>query len=65
MQLIDGKKISLEIQEEIAKEVSALKAAGKKVYKTQIINDRGIHICKSMVAYQKFGHDETPGSLSH
>lgn len=37
-----------------------LKAAGKKVYKTQIINDRGIHICKSMVAYQKFGQGETP-----
>src|SRR5690606_18947789 len=37
-----------------------LKASGKKVYKTQIINDRGIHICKSMLAYQKFGHDETP-----
>ena len=39
-----------------------LKASGKKVYKTQIINDRGIHICKSMMAYQKFGHDETPES---
>lgn len=37
-----------------------LKAAGKKVYKTQIINDRGIHICKSMVAWQKFGNGETP-----
>ncbi|WP_419213914.1 arginine--tRNA ligase [Maribacter sp. X9] len=37
-----------------------LKAAGKKVYKTQIINDRGIHICKSMVAWQKFGNAETP-----
>lgn len=37
-----------------------LKASGKKVYKTQIINDRGIHICKSMLAYQKFGQDETP-----
>ena len=37
-----------------------LKAAGNKVYKTQIINDRGIHICKSMLAYQKFGHQETP-----
>jgi arginyl-tRNA synthetase len=31
-----------------------LKASGKKVYKTQIINDRGIHICKSMLAWQKF-----------
>lgn len=37
-----------------------LKASGKKVYKTQIINDRGIHICKSMLAWQKFGHGETP-----
>ena len=38
------------------------KAAGKKVYKTQIINDRGIHICKSMLAWQKFGQGETPES---
>ncbi|SDI15171.1 arginine--tRNA ligase [Winogradskyella thalassocola] len=37
-----------------------LKASGKNVYKTQIINDRGIHICKSMLAYQKFGEGETP-----
>ena len=37
-----------------------LKAAGHKVYKTQIINDRGIHICKSMVAWQRFGNGETP-----
>lgn len=37
-----------------------LQAAGNKVYKTQIINDRGIHICKSMLAYQKFGQGETP-----
>lgn len=37
-----------------------LKAAGHKVYKTQIINDRGIHICKSMLAWQKFGNGETP-----
>ena len=37
-----------------------LEASGKKVYKTQIINDRGIHICKSMVAWQKFGNGETP-----
>lgn len=36
------------------------KAAGNKVYKTQIINDRGIHICKSMLAWQKFGNGETP-----
>ncbi|KJJ37932.1 arginine--tRNA ligase [Aequorivita vladivostokensis] len=38
------------------------KAAGKKVYKTQIINDRGIHICKSMLAWEKFGNGETPNS---
>lgn len=37
-----------------------LKASGKKVYKTQIINDRGIHICKSMLAWQRFGNGETP-----
>ncbi|MFN2261142.1 MAG: arginine--tRNA ligase [Psychroflexus sp.] len=37
-----------------------LKASGKNVYKTQIINDRGIHICKSMVAWEKFGEGETP-----
>ena len=36
------------------------KATGKPVIKTQIINDRGIHICKSMLAWQKFGHGETP-----
>lgn len=41
-----------------------LKAAGKKVYKTQIINDRGIHICKSMLAWQQFGDGETPESSS-
>ncbi len=43
-----------------------LKASGKTVYKTQIVNDRGIHICKSMLAWQKFadltpeGQPETP-----
>jgi arginyl-tRNA synthetase len=37
-----------------------IKASGKKVYKTQIINDRGIHICKSMLAWQKFGNGQTP-----
>jgi arginyl-tRNA synthetase len=43
-----------------------IKAAGKKVYKTQIINDRGIHICKSMLAWEKYapngsdGKKETP-----
>lgn len=39
-----------------------IEASGKKVYKTQVINDRGIHICKSMLAYEKFGHGETPES---
>jgi len=39
-----------------------LKASGRKVYKTQIINDRGIHICKSMVAWQRYGSNETPES---
>ena len=39
-----------------------LKADGNKVYKTQIINDRGIHICKSMLAWQKFGNGATPES---
>ncbi|WP_054851720.1 arginine--tRNA ligase [Olleya sp. ITB9] len=39
-----------------------LKASGKKVYKTQIINDRGIHICKSMLAWKRFGNNETPES---
>jgi len=38
------------------------KAAGCKVQKVQIINDRGIHICKSMIAWQKFGNGETPES---
>ena len=37
-----------------------IEATGKKVYKTQIINDRGIHICKSMIAWQLFGKGETP-----
>jgi len=39
-----------------------LSASGKKVYKTQIINDRGIHICKSMVAWLKYGEGKTPES---
>ncbi len=39
-----------------------IKASGKKSYKTQIINDRGIHICKSMLAWQKFGKNQTPES---
>lgn len=39
-----------------------LKANGHAVQKVQVINDRGIHICKSMLAWQKFGNDETPQS---
>lgn len=39
-----------------------LKAYGHEVKRVQIINDRGIHICKSMVAYQRFGQGETPES---
>lgn len=39
-----------------------IKASGKTVYKTQIINDRGIHICKSMLAWQRYGNNETPES---
>ncbi|MDP7566792.1 MAG: arginine--tRNA ligase [Flavobacteriales bacterium] len=39
-----------------------IKASGKNVKKVQIINDRGIHICKSMVAWQDFGNNETPES---
>ncbi|MCH2022439.1 MAG: arginine--tRNA ligase [Saprospiraceae bacterium] len=39
-----------------------LKAAGFSVKKVQIINDRGVHICKSMLAWKKWGEDETPES---
>ncbi len=39
-----------------------VKANGKKVVKTNIVNDRGIHICKSMYAWQKWGEGETPES---
>ena len=39
-----------------------LEASGQRVVKTQIINDRGIHICKSMVAWQKYGDGATPES---
>lgn len=39
-----------------------LKADGYNVIKSQIINDRGIHICKSMLAWEKFGNGETPDS---
>lgn len=39
-----------------------LEANGYRVVKTNIVNDRGIHICKSMLAWQKFGNGETPES---
>lgn len=39
-----------------------LEAAGNKVVKSNLINDRGIHICKSMIAWEKFGNGETPES---
>ncbi len=37
-----------------------LKASGKKVFKVNLVNDRGIHICKSMLAWQKWGNGKTP-----
>jgi arginyl-tRNA synthetase len=39
-----------------------LKAAGNRVIKTSIINDRGVHICKSMLAWKRYGNNETPES---
>lgn len=39
-----------------------LKTSGNEVMKTCIVNDRGIHICKSMIAWQQLGHGETPES---
>lgn len=39
-----------------------LKASGYQVKKVNLVNDRGIHICKSMLAYQKYGKDATPES---
>jgi len=39
-----------------------LKANGSEVFKVNLVNDRGIHICKSMLAWQKWGNDETPES---
>lgn len=39
-----------------------LDAAGYEVFKTCLVNDRGIHICKSMIAWKKYGNDETPES---
>lgn len=39
-----------------------IEAGGNRVVKTNIVNDRGIHICKSMLAWQKWGNGETPAS---
>lgn len=39
-----------------------MEAAGNEVVRVQVINDRGIHICKSMLAWQRFGNGETPES---
>ena len=39
-----------------------LKAAGHNVIKVNLVNDRGIHICKSMIAWQQYGEGETPAS---
>jgi arginyl-tRNA synthetase len=39
---------------------NVMQANGNKVVKTNIVNDRGIHICKSMLAWQKWGNGETP-----
>jgi arginyl-tRNA synthetase len=39
-----------------------LNAVGYEVFKVNLVNDRGIHICKSMLAWQKWGNGETPGS---
>jgi arginyl-tRNA synthetase len=39
-----------------------LEANGNKVIKVNLVNDRGIHICKSMLAWQKYGNGETPGN---
>ncbi|AOM79319.1 arginine--tRNA ligase [Pedobacter steynii] len=39
-----------------------LKASGHEVFKVNLVNDRGIHICKSMLAWQKWGNGETPES---
>lgn len=41
---------------------NVMQANGNRVVKTNIVNDRGIHICKSMLAWQKYGNGETPES---
>ncbi|MCH3917069.1 MAG: arginine--tRNA ligase [Spirochaetia bacterium] len=74
----DGKKVMIEFScpntnkplhlghmrnDSLGESVSALlKANGAQVRKVNLINNRGVHICKSMLAYQKFGNGETPES---
>ena len=41
-----------------------LEARGNNVIRVNLVNDRGIHICKSMIAWQKFGNNETPESVN-
>ncbi|MBK5200035.1 MAG: arginine--tRNA ligase [Spirochaetaceae bacterium] len=76
--LYDGKKIMMEFScpntnkplhlghmrnDSLGMSVSAILAAnGAEVKKVNLINNRGVHICKSMLAYQKFGNGETPES---
>lgn len=43
--------------------INLLKKKGNQVFHVDLVNDRGIHICKSMLAYKKFGKNETPKSL--
>jgi len=43
---------------------NGLKANGFEVYKTCVVNDRGIHICKSMIAWQQFANGETPDDVN-
>ncbi|MES2731445.1 MAG: arginine--tRNA ligase, partial [Bacteroidota bacterium] len=43
---------------------SILKANGFQVIKANLVNDRGVHICKSMLAYDRFGNGETPASAA-
>lgn len=75
---LSGKKIMLEFScpntnkplhlghmrnDSIGESIAAiLKANGAEVLKVNLINNRGVHICKSMLAYKEFGHGETPES---
>ena len=75
---LEGKKVMLEFScpntnkplhlghmrnDSLGQSVSELlKAEGAEVMKVNLINNRGVHICKSMLAYQKFGNGETPES---